>query len=66
MFILQGLGHLLIHTCCVNMKEEEEEEEEEEEKFEIRRGNNLKFIAPHFHRSVLNVEGRTGRFKKNA
>ena len=40
------------------------EEEEEEEKFEIRRGNNLKFIAPHFHRSVLNVEGRTGRFKK--
>ena len=44
----------------------EEEEEEEEEKFEIRRGNNLKFIAPHFHRSVLNVEGRTGRFKKNA
>ena len=60
MFILQGLGHLLIHTCCVNMKEEEEE------KFEIRRGNNLKFIAPHFHRSVLNDEGRTGRFKKNA
>jgi len=43
------------------------EEEEEKEKFEeIRRGNNLKFIAPHFHRSVLNVEGRTGRFKKNA
>ena len=62
MFILQGLGHLLIHTCCVNMKEEEEEED----KFEIRRGNNLKLIAPHFHRSVLNVEGRTGRFKKNA
>ena len=42
------------------------EEEEEEEKFEIRRGNNLKLIAPHFHQSVLNVEGRTGRFKKNA